>query len=209
MAFTVLIFASLLVAAVDWWAVSADNKRAEYVFKPLTMVVLIAATLAMSDPTSALARWCFVAALVFSLVGDVLLMLEDRFAAGLASFLVAHLLYIVGLAALGVNAWLLGIGVVMVATLVGSIGLPIVGAARDREPALRVPVAAYMAVISLMVVFAWGTGLVIAVIGATLFYVSDACIGWSRFVSPFRHHRLWVITTYHLGQIGLVLALRA
>ena len=75
-----------VVAVADWWAVGTDDRRAEYVLKPLTMVVLIAATLALSDPVSDVARWAFVAALVFSLVGDVFLMLEDHFVEGLASF---------------------------------------------------------------------------------------------------------------------------
>ena len=43
------------------------------------------------------ARAWFVAALVFSLAGDVLLMLpREQFVAGLSAFLVAHLCYIVG-----------------------------------------------------------------------------------------------------------------
>ena len=36
---------TLVVAAADWWAVSADRRQLEYVLKPLTMVVLIAAAL--------------------------------------------------------------------------------------------------------------------------------------------------------------------
>ena len=69
------------------------------------------------------------------------------------------------------------------------------------------PVAAYVLVISLMVAFAFGTGRWWAIVGALLFYVSDAFIGWSRFVASSRHQRLAIMTTYHLGQIGLVLGL--
>ena len=45
------------------------------------------------------------------------------------------------------------------------------------------------------------------VIGAILFYVSDALIGWTRFVRDVRHGRVAIMVTYHLGQIGLVLSL--
>ena len=48
-----------------------------------------------------------------------------------------------------------------------------------------------------------------AIAGALLFYLSDACIGWSRFVGDFPQSRMAIITTYHLGQIGLVLGLAA
>ena len=46
-----------------------------------------------------------------------------------------------------------------------------------------------------------------AVVGAVLFYASDGVIGVSRIVRDFPHSRLVVMSTYHLGQIGLVLAL--
>jgi uncharacterized membrane protein YhhN len=64
-----------------------------------------------------------------------------------------------------------------------------------------------MAVISLMVMMAFGTAAPIAILGAVLFYASDGILGWNRFVQPLPHGRLAVMTTYHLGQIGLVLAL--
>ena len=43
--------------------------------------------------------------------------------------------------------------------------------------------------------------------GGLLFYVSDAVLGWTRFVTDFPAGRVVVMSTYHLVQIGLVLAL--
>ena len=95
--------------------------------------------------------------------------------------------------------------VVLVAAAV--IGSRVVrGAAADDER-MTGPVAVYMAVISLMVVMAFGTAVPIAIAGAVLFYASDGILGWNKFVEPVPHGRLAVMTTYHLGQIGLVLAL--
>jgi uncharacterized membrane protein YhhN len=71
------------------------------------------------------------------------------------------------------------------------------------------PVVAYLVVISAMVVTSWGTAIAFAVVGATLFYVSDATLAWNRFVRPIRYGDLYVMVTYHLGQAGLVLALAA
>ena len=57
------------------------------------------------------------------------------------------------------------------------------------------------------VAFAFGTARWWAIGGALLFYVSDAFIGWSRFVKHFPGERLAIMTTYHLGQVGIVLSL--
>jgi uncharacterized membrane protein YhhN len=66
------------------------------------------------------------------------------------------------------------------------------------------PVVAYLVVISAMVVSAFGTAAAWAIVGAFLFYVSDATLAWNRFIEQRRFGPLAVMVTYHLGQIGLV-----
>ena len=83
----------------------------------------------------------------------------------------------------------------------------VVGATEADHAAAVCPWPCYVLVISLMVAFAVGTGRWWAIAGALLFYASDACIGWSRFVREFPNQRLAIMTTYHLGQVGLVLGL--
>lgn len=205
--FWTLIAATLVVAVADWVAVALDRRPAEYVLKPLTMVVLIAATVVANPVVSGPARGWMVAGLVCSLLGDVFLMLEDHFVEGLASFLVGHVAYVVGLWQLGVDLPRFVAGLVLVAVLMATVGRMIVAGAKRTDARLGVPVAAYISVISLMMASAIGTGIWVAIVGAGLFYVSDAVIGISRFVKDFRFSRLVVMTTYHLGQIGLVLAL--
>jgi uncharacterized membrane protein YhhN len=198
---------TMVVAALDWVAVASDRRRAEYVLKPLTMVGLIgvAATLDTAHPAVQVA---VLLALLLSLAGDVFLMLpRDLFVAGLAAFLGGHLAYVVAMWILG--AWSAGlvVGLVIVLVAVATVGRRILRAARDQEPVLSVPVALYLGVISLMVVSAFGTGAVVVVLGAVLFYASDAVLGWTRFVAEFRRGRLVVMVTYHLGQALLVLGL--
>lgn len=205
--FWVLIAATLVVAVADWAAVATDRRPAEYVLKPLTMVVLIAAAVVADPVVSGPARGWMVAGLACSLVGDVFLVIEDHFVEGLAAFLVGHVAYVVALWQLGVDWPRFAIGIVAVAVLMVVIGRPIVAGARRRDERLTIPVSAYITVISVMVASAIGTGIWIAVVGAVLFYASDGVIGISRFVKDFPHSRLVVMTTYHLGQIGLVLAL--
>ena len=91
------------------------------------------------------------------------------------------------------------------------LGVRLLRAVRRTRPALAGPVAAYVTVIAVMVACATGWGNAFAVVGAWLFFASDALIGETRFVRPdqedVRWGRLAVIVTYHLGQAGLVLSL--
>jgi uncharacterized membrane protein YhhN len=203
-----LIALALVVAAGDWVAVARERKPLEYVCKPLTMVVLIAATLALDVDETAVRTW-FVVALVLCLIGDVFLMLpQDLFVFGLAAFLLGHIAYIGGMHVDGVDSGRLGAGVLLVVVALAVIGLPILRAVRaGPEPELTGPVLAYMTVISAMVASAIGTGHLAAVAGAGSFYASDALIAWNRFVRETRHGRLAIIVTYHLAQVGLVLSL--
>ena len=204
-----LLALTLAVAAGDWVAVALGNKALEYVCKPLTMVVLIAATLAL-DPTNATARGCFVVALVLSLAGDVFLMLPDEklFVFGLGSFLAGHIAYIVGLWVGGVSRAALLVGVLLVLVAVATLGVRIVRGVRNGEhPELTGPVVAYLVVISVMVASAVGRTNAFAIVGAVLFYASDAMIAWTRFIEDKPWGKLAIIVTYHLGQIGLVLSL--
>jgi uncharacterized membrane protein YhhN len=202
-----LLVAAAVTAGVDWFAVGAERRALEYACKPAAVALLIAAAITL-EPSSASARGWFVVALVFCLMGDVLLMLPgDRFAAGLASFLVGHVCYIVGLTRGALSAP----ATAVVATAVALVGIvlarPILGAVRQSQRPLVVPVAAYMVVISTMVIAAGASAKWLAVAGAALFYVSDASIAWDKFVRSWPWARVWIMVTYHLGQAGLVLSL--
>jgi uncharacterized membrane protein YhhN len=207
----VLVALGAAIAVVDWVAVATHNRALEYVAKPATMVPLIAAA-AVIDPVRPAEHWWFVAALVFSLIGDVFLMLEDQdrwFVPGLAAFLVGHVGYIVGMLSAPTSGSALWVGVIVV-VVAGAVGGPVVvrGSARtDRR--LPIPVTAYVTVISVMVASAIGSTVTVAIIGALLFYASDFTIGWSRFVKDFPGSRMVIITTYHAAQILLVLSLAA
>jgi uncharacterized membrane protein YhhN len=199
---------TLVVAACDWIAVGTAKRPAEYVAKPLTMVLLIATTFAI-EPVDDATKVLFLAALAFSLLGDVLLMLpRNLFVAGLAAFLVGHLCYIAGLQLRGQNGVWFVVGLVIVLVAVGTIGVRVIRAVRQGdEPALVAPVTAYIAVISFMVASAFGTMNGFAIVGSALFYASDALIAWNRFVHEQPWGRVAIMVTYHLGQVGLVLAL--
>jgi uncharacterized membrane protein YhhN len=203
-----LVLAAGLFAVGDWVARARHNAALEYVCKPTTLAALIGAAVTLAPVHDAGARrdW-FVAALVCSVVGDVLLMLPtDRFVAGLAAFLVGHLCYVAGFWTDGPGGIAFAVAAAVVLVAVVPLGRRILGAIGGRRE-LAGPVALYMVVISVMLATALATGNVLAALGATLFVSSDAMIAWNRFVRPLPGADVGIMVTYHLGQAGLVLSL--
>jgi uncharacterized membrane protein YhhN len=213
-----LVVVSLAVGVCDWLAVAAGNKRAEYVLKPATLAVLVAAAafLATGNPGWVVAFT--VAALVLSLAGDVFLMLpQDLFIAGLGAFLLAHIAYVLAFNRTAPPEPL----TIIAAVGVGLVAVPLylrmrAGMIRRSQREFAVPVAVYVLAIGAMVVSAiatagrpeWpGLNSAAAIAGALLFMASDSMIGWNRFVGEFTGADVAIISTYHLGQILLVLGL--
>ena len=213
--------AFFLVAALDWVAVARGWKRVEYIAKPGALVVLLG-LLALVGGFGSLSLICFGVGLCLSLLGDVFLMisysrLSNRwFIAGLATFLLTHVAYTIGLnlPITGIPV-LYGLGIALVLALAASCMLGrILGGVRARgSRQLVVPVAVYGVVITLMLLSAFltfyrsdwqpSTSRLVA-LGAVLFYLSDILLAWNRFVAPVRKGRLFNMITYHLGQVALV-----
>jgi uncharacterized membrane protein YhhN len=180
-----------------------------YLFKPLTTVLLL--LLAALSPSAHGPRyqWAVVLGLACSLAGDVFLMLPaDRFVAGLASFLLAHLAY---LAAFGT-----GVPLGTAPALVIPLLVVVVALLRFLWPGLgqyRGPVLAYGTVIALMVWQAWGRGWslpgpgsMLAGAGAALFMVSDGILAIDRFRRPFPEAQLLVMSSYVAAQAMIALS---
>ncbi|MEO7105448.1 MAG: lysoplasmalogenase family protein [Rhodoferax sp.] len=181
------------------------------VFKPLTMAIAIIFVATRSYSTRATGRFnaLLMAALVFSLVGDVFLMLPGNyFIPGLASFLVAHLFYIalfrqgqVWFPNKKALACVLAVGAAMYAIVWGGLG----------NPVLKIAVAAYVSVIALMAAQAIGRAIVKGdaaarwvALGACIFMVSDSLIAINKFVTPVGLSSLWILATYYCAQLLIV-----
>jgi uncharacterized membrane protein YhhN len=197
---------SAACALVDWWATSAERPSVRYVSKPATLAALIGVAVTIDPSVSPTIRTWMVIGLVLSLAGDVFLMLDEKwFVAGLGSFLLGHIAYVVGLQLAPTSVPFTVVGLAVVAVAAGTVGRRVVrSVGSGAQRGLLVPVIAYMAVISAMVVSAFGTAAPWAIIGASLFYVSDATLAWNRFLERRRWGPLAVMVTYHLGQFGLV-----
>lgn len=157
-----------------------------------------------------------VGALALSAAGDAFLSRdgERAFLAGLASFLTAHLLYIVLFVSLGGGAaalaetWRVGVAVAMALAAAAMIAhlLPRVA------PKLRVPIIVYAAAILAMGLAALTTNSPAVIAGAILFMLSDGILATERFllaaVSPLHaamRYAVWV--TYYTAQLLITFGL--
>jgi len=208
---------ALILAVLDWLVVHHERKLAEYFFKPATLVaVIVAAWLVTRGPHDVWMASFFLPGLVCSLIGDVFLMLPDErfFVPGLASFLAAHICYIVGLNPV-LPSLLVLIPLVIVAVIGALLFRGIISSMRRQgQQALLGPVVLYGLILSVMLLSAWATlfrpappwtplrrACVIA--GASLFFASDSMLAWEKFVEPLPLGHLKVMITYHLAQVAL------
>lgn len=214
---------AFIFAALETIALKFKLRYLEFVAKPGVMIVLFIwlwQTVNMSAAgwysENAMPIW-FAVAIVLSLVGDVFLMISlDRlFLAGLVSFLLAHIAYLLGfhflIPATGLS-WLalvviLGFGFFITRKII----LPLKSKGQSR---LILPSIMYSGVITLMLLLAvlnlteestWNfEATLLIAIGAVFFYASDIILAWNKFVSPIENGRIYNIGAYHFGQILLV-----
>jgi uncharacterized membrane protein YhhN len=205
-AWAVLVVA-LVIAALDWISVAATIRWLEYATKPGFMLALIVLAVVM-HPVDQTERAFFIGALALGLLSDVFLMLpRDLFVAGLAAALVEHLAYISGFRTRELHVGHLLIAAALAFVSVAVIFPKISAALRRDHPKLVAPVIAYLVVFVLMVATAGGTGSLVALAGALLFFYSDAILAQNRFVKPLPFGRVLNIVPYHVGQALLVVSL--
>ncbi len=206
---------TLLFAFADWAFVLTENRTGRYVTKPATLAALVGVAVTLDPAVSSTIRAVMVVGLVLSLAGDVFLLLPARyFIYGLGSFLVAHIAYVVALqmADTSLLGSLVGLAVVVVSVVVvGRSFAPAIKGAGDDDGSggggsrgLVVPGCVYAVVLSAMLVSAYGTWSPWAIVGAQLFFISDATLAWNQFLERRRWGPISVMVTYHLGQMGLV-----
>lgn len=210
----------IVFAVLDWIAVARGSKPLELFAKPAVMAsLLVWMFTAVPDGAVFGPWWWFILGIFFSMLGDIFLMLpKEQFIAGLVAFLVAHVMYVIGLnqqpPPLNVASAII---VLVVSISAGRLFRRLSTGLREKgHTALLRPVLVYSVVITLMLVSALFTLVhdvalwtalpaIFVSVGAFLFYVSDAFLAWNRFVVPLSYGKLRVIVTYHLGQILLVL----
>ncbi|MEW6406450.1 MAG: lysoplasmalogenase, partial [Chloroflexota bacterium] len=180
---------ALAFAGLQGYATYNGLQRLQYLAKPAVMVCLLV-WLYLATGLRGIALW-FGIGVLFSLLGDVLLLWLDRFFVyGLAAFLLAHIAYIVGFregfAAMSFWGFLLTAilwlsGVRLMKTIISSI--------REKGQGRLVwPVVLYGVIISVMLFAAmltlsdlrWKPAASLLVAGgALLFFSSDIVLAWN------------------------------
>jgi len=179
-------------------AEALDRPRAA--FKVAASAGFIALALALR-PDTPFERW-ILAGLCLSAAGDVLLLSAARrgFLAGLVAFLLAHLAYAAAFwPAASPSPWTAA--AIAAATALALRWL------WPRLGSMRLPVAAYCAVIGLMLWLALGVGRPEIRLGGLLFWLSDLAVARHRFVRAEPLNRLVGLPLYYAGQYLIALAL--
>jgi uncharacterized membrane protein YhhN len=204
-------------ALANWLAVAKGWRRATAVTKPLPVIFLLVWFYILTGGRGA-AVW-FGVGLIFSLAGDILLLLPARscFLPGLGTFLLGHISYIIGFnrtppPIVPLTLVLLAGVVVAVALIYPPIRRGLV--ANPGACRMRLPVFLYACVLMVMTASAASTlarldwlphAGVLAALGGVLFCISDTLLAFDRFVRPIRYGHVIIMVTYHLGQLGIAL----
>ena len=171
--------------------------------KPLASLCFLAYAIHRGALGSTYGQAVFVA-LVFSWFGDVLLLGKSKplFGAGLGAFLLGHVAYVVACVGLGLHPGVTAETAIVVAGLGWAIHRWL---GPSLPPGLKAAVYAYIVVIGLMVIAAfgaWGQGATpLLPLAAVLFFVSDLFVARNRFITPAFVNRGLGLPLYYGAQI--------
>lgn len=206
-----------VLLGIVWGGCLFFNKRkiqmGVYVTKPFLMPLLLVLYLLL---TSAPEYWVILA-LICGCVGDIFLMWVERkefLISGLAAFLLGHVFYSLillrstdFLSVLPLWAYLLIVPYLLYLVLAYA-------KLADYIGSMKIPVIVYMAVIMFMSFVslsrAWvyqGPAFWLPFVGSLFFVISDTVLAFHVFRCEIRDANVWVMTTYVLAQMCIVLGL--
>lgn len=191
------------------YAVHYQYRLTKYILKPGTMSLIIVLAICGSGLSTTFSVWVIVG-LLFSVVGDIFLMLADKwFVKGLISFFIAHVFYIIGLSELVVFDWssLVLSGIVLLIVAIIFFMFLYTAVKKEGGIGLSIAVASYIAIISIMVWFAILTRSNVLIFAAFLFYVSDAVLAIDKFKHQFRAAEYIIMFTYFIAQLLFALSI--
>ncbi len=206
----------ILLIGVHLWAIGVDNAQLIHWTKPLLMPFLALYFWLSSKVVVRHVRLGIMAALVFSWLGDSLLMYQQKaemyFLLGLGSFLVAQIIYVMYFSQMRFPSkkkmewrtkFSVGLLVIfyffMIYTLWNFLG------------GLKIPVIIYGACLVGMLLMAVvrknrtnETSFSLLFFGAIAFLLSDSMLAVAKFVGPFPMASFWVMVTYIAAQALIV-----
>ena len=208
------VFATLVIIETLIANINGFNNL-HFLSKPLIVSALILFFFFTTPRQETLAKRLTVFALVFSLLGDVLLLFvfksELFFMGGLLAFLIAHILYcLVFLKQRNSTLKPYGITILLIIYAIGLFILINPGLGD-----LVIPVLAYISIILLMVVTSYlrkgnapNNSFKLVFLGALFFMISDSILAVNKFYMPVPYSNFSIMLTYALAQLLIVLGLK-
>ena len=204
----IIVFIFLLLANLV--SIYLNNDTLRSISKPLLMPVLtIYFFIQTRRAPTPLKAW-IILALVFSWLGDVLLMFEERnsafFLLGLSAFFVAQVFYIVFFHNIRMKEHIRGNALLLLVVIVYYFIL--ISIISPHLGNMKLPVRIYGVVLSFMVMLAMHTMFSKnkragwwMMIGAILFVVSDSMLAFNKFYATFSSAGVTIMLTYGLAQL--------
>jgi uncharacterized membrane protein YhhN len=207
----VLVLAIVLLVGLINAEKSSDPKKILLFKTPLSLLFILAWSLQPAQNPSF--AHLILMALIFCLGGDVLLALgsSKAFLAGLVSFLSGHVMYAAAFFTMAHVGSAMAAGMILLMVMAVVVW-------RWLEPHLgemKIPVLAYIVIISIMVCAAVGltanpnmprAAQLGILAGAVLFYISDLFVARQRFVKDVHVNRQVGLPLYYAGQFLLAFA---
>jgi len=206
--FLVIVLIELLSASIE------SLHMVHYFAKPAIVISLIILFVRTSESLTTSIKNLTLLALVFSLLGDILLMFVDKsphfFTLGLLAFLTAHIMYVIVFLKHR-NKEKSPVGFIIL-LLIYATGLFYF--LKDNLGVMLIPVIIYMLVILSMAtssylrinkVNIWSYRLVF--IGALFFMISDSILALNKFYQPMPYSNISIMVTYALAQYLIVIGI--
>ena len=210
----ILAAAAFLLAGLLFYE-KRDSTRGLLLTKPFLSALFVVTALTGPQADPGYFRW-ILAGLLLCLAGDIFLIFffsRIPFLAGLASFLAGHILYAIAffsLAGPGTANW---IAIVFIVVISGGVFAWL----RPHLGKMLVPVIAYIAIITVMVIGAVSLagsetvrfpGRALALAGAILFYLSDIFVARQRFATRNYFNRAVGLPLYVAAQFLIAFSIR-
>ena len=197
------------ILAIHLVSIAVKIQLVEYITKPMIVALLVVYFLSQTGGiVSGIKKW-IVSALIFSWMGDVLLMFQPNasvfFLLGLSAFLVAHIFYIIFFHYVRVRENIKSKPLLLFIVVAYYFSLILLLSPYLGD--MKLPVRVYGIVISFMFMLAMHTLFIknkiagrYMVIGALLFVVSDSVLAVNKFYQPFEPAGILIMLTYGLAQ---------
>jgi uncharacterized membrane protein YhhN len=212
MSFQILLTVYFLVLAVEIFANLTNAAPLQYFSKPSLMLILLVYFGVNTRKIASSLKYPIIFALVFSWLGDVLLLIDKQtksfFIYGLGAFLGAHLCYIFYFWKIRRANGIEKLPNALIYAAIAAYSLSLFAILAPHVKNLLIPIGVYALVISTML----GTSLAafdfgkqnfgkMSVLGTLLFIVSDSILAINRFAAPFEYAPVFVMLTYAVAQL--------